>query len=125
MRHAQREARHVKLLGSALSPYATRVMIAARRKGVELPVEAPERIDLALGYLDHFRIDGEFASGDAFSAADCALIRSSTPSKACKMGGRRSTWCGSARGSPRGGRARASRSSGCSRALRLIARSRC
>jgi glutathione S-transferase len=151
------------LLGSALSPYATRVMIAARWKGIELPLESPadgphsvaalalnpigkvpvlidgslvlpesdvivsyledrfpsptlfpgdaarranvrllarlldsysapsfgpfianndkaavatalERIDLALGYLDHFRIDGEFASGDAFSAADCALI---------------------------------------------------
>ena len=32
------------------------------------------RIDTALGYVDHFRIDGEFASSDAFSAADCALM---------------------------------------------------
>lgn len=35
---------------------------------------AIERIDSALGYVDHFRIDGEFASSNAFSAADCALI---------------------------------------------------
>jgi glutathione S-transferase len=35
---------------------------------------ATERIDQALGYVDHFRIDGEFASGNAFSAADCAWI---------------------------------------------------
>jgi glutathione S-transferase len=35
---------------------------------------ALERIDRALGYLEHFRTEGEFASGHAFSAADCALI---------------------------------------------------
>ena len=153
----------MKLIGSALSPYAARVMIAARSKGIDLPMEAPEggprsaahlaispigkipvlvdgslvlpesdvilayledlhpeptlfpgdaaaranirlvvrlwdtysapsfgpfvensdqaaiatareRIDSALGYVDHFRRDGEFASGPAFSAADCALI---------------------------------------------------
>jgi len=153
----------MKLIGSALSPYAARVMIAAHYKGVDLPMEAVEggprslallaltpigkipvlldgplalpesdvilgyledlypkpslypgdavqranirlvvrlmdnysapsfgpfvensdpaaiatareRIDQALGYVDHFRIDGEFASGAAFSAADCALI---------------------------------------------------
>lgn len=153
----------MKLVGSALSPYAARVMLAARYKGIDLPAEAPEgglrspshlalspvgkvpvlvdgdlvlpesevivawledrfptpslfpgdanarakvrlvtrlwdtysvpsfgpfianddreairvakeRIDTALGYVDHFRADGEFASGDAFSAADCALI---------------------------------------------------
>jgi glutathione S-transferase len=152
----------MKLFGTALSPYATRVMIAARFKGVELAIErapfgtrsrehltrnpigkvpvlvdgdvvlpesdvilsyledrfpeptlypgdaaaranarllcrlidsysapsfgpflandapaialASERIDSALGYIDHFRRDGQFASGDAFSAADCALI---------------------------------------------------
>ena len=152
----------LKLVGGALSPYAVRVMLAARFKGITLAVEAPaggprsaahlarnpigkvpvlidgelvlpesdvivayledrfpqptlfpgdaaqrsnvrllcrlidtysapslgpfiagdqpaitvaiERIDTALGYLDHFRRDGEFASGDAFSAADCALI---------------------------------------------------
>lgn len=153
----------MKLIGTALSPYASRVMIAARFKGIDLPLEAPageprsaqrlaqtpigkipvlvdgplvlpesdvilayledrfpnptlfpgdaiqranirlvarlmdaysapsygpfvensdpaaiatarERIDQALGYVDHFRIDGEFASGPAFSAADCALI---------------------------------------------------
>jgi glutathione S-transferase len=153
----------MKLIGSALSPYAARVLIAARFKGIDLPMEAPEggprsaahlavspigkipvlvdgslvlpesdvilgyledrhpdpslfpgdaaaranirlvtrlwdtysapsfgpfventdaaaiatareRIDSALGYVDHFRVDGEFASGPAFSAADCALI---------------------------------------------------
>jgi len=152
----------MKLIGSPLSPYATRVMLAARFKGIDLLVEPPEggprsaallalnpigkvpvlidgalvlpesdvivsyledylpqptlfpgdatqranarllvrlldtysvpsfgpffasdsaavatalqRIDASLGYLEHFRIDGEFASGDAFSAADCALI---------------------------------------------------
>jgi glutathione S-transferase len=150
----------MKLLGNALSPYATRVIIAARYKAIELTLVAPqaepalriqnpigkvpvlvdaalilpesdvivnyledrvplptlfpggaveranirlltrlldtysapsfgpfigkpdpvaiatalERIDTALGYIDHFRNDGEFASGDAFSAADCALI---------------------------------------------------
>lgn len=36
--------------------------------------EAIGRIDSSLEYVDHFRIDGPFASGDAFSAADCALI---------------------------------------------------
>lgn len=35
---------------------------------------ALERIDISLGYIDHFRRDGAFASGDAFSIADCALI---------------------------------------------------
>lgn len=152
----------MKLLGGALSPYATRVMIAAHFKGIDLAIEptaagpanpalralspigkvpvlidgslvlpesdviigyledrvpqptlfpgdaaqranirllarlidtysapsfgpfiggdraaiavALERIDTALGYVDHFRIDGEFASGTAFSLADCALI---------------------------------------------------
>ncbi len=152
----------LRLIGTALSPYATRVMIAARFKGIELVMEpaqggsrsaehlarnpigkvpvlidgalvlpesevilsyledlsptptlypgdaaqranvrllcrlmdgysapsfgpflandrpgitlALERIDHALGYVDHFRNDGAFASGDAFSAADCALI---------------------------------------------------
>jgi glutathione S-transferase len=153
----------MKLIGSALSVYATRVMLAARFKGIDLPVEPPEagpgrtallalnpigkvpvlvdgalvlpesdvimnyledrvpqptllpgdaarranarllvrlidtysvpsfgpfianndaaavataleRIDTSLRYLDHFRIDGEFACGDAFSVADCALI---------------------------------------------------
>jgi glutathione S-transferase len=152
----------MKLFGTALSPYAMRVMIAARFKGIELASEAPpfgtrsrehlarnpvgkvpvlvdgdlvlpesdvilsyledrfpeptlypgdaaaranvrllcrlvdsysapsfgpflannaaaiavasERIDSALGFIDHFRRDGQFASGDAFSAADCALI---------------------------------------------------
>jgi glutathione S-transferase len=152
----------MKLLGSALSPYAVRVMLAARFKGVELSVEAPpeglgspelrarspigkipvlvedalvlpesdvivhyledrfpnpslfpgdaalranarllvrlidnysapsfgvflqndragitlalQRIDTSLGYIDHFRVDGAFAVGDAFSVADCALI---------------------------------------------------
>jgi glutathione S-transferase len=152
----------LKLIGGALSPYAVRVMLAARFKGIELAIEPPatgprsaehlarnpigkvpvlvdgalvlpesdvivayledrmplptlfpgdaaqrsnvrllcrlidtysapsfgpfiandqqaiavamERIDASLGYIDHFRLDGEFASGDAFSAADCALI---------------------------------------------------
>jgi glutathione S-transferase len=153
----------MKLLGTFLSPYASRVMIAARFKGIDLALEAPDggprgaallalspigkipvlvdgplvlpesdvilayledrfpnptlfpgdaaqranirllsrlmdtysapsfgpfvenndpaaiatamgRIDQALGFIDHFRIDGEFASGPAFSAADCALI---------------------------------------------------
>lgn len=152
----------MKLIGSTLSPYALRVMIAARAKGVDLPIEEPaggtrtpeflamspigkvpvlvdgamvlpesnvilayledrfptptlfpgdatqranarllvslidnygapsfgpffandpaavkvalERIDSSLGYVDHFRRDGAFASGDAFSIADCALI---------------------------------------------------
>ncbi len=149
----------MKLIGSALSPYAVRVMLAARYKGIDLPLEAagtehrslnpigkvpvlvdgslvlpeseiileyledrfpkptllpgdatrranarllarlldvysapsfgpfiaqpgdPEaiaaaiaRIDAALGHIDHFRIDGTHASGDAFSVADCALI---------------------------------------------------
>jgi glutathione S-transferase len=152
----------MKLIGSALSPYAVRVMIAARFKAIELPVQAPiggtrsaghlainpigkvpvlidgdlvlpesdlivayledcvpqptlfpgdaaqrsnvrlisrlmdnygapsfgpflandqaaiaialERIEHALGYIDHFRREGEYASGDTFSAADCALI---------------------------------------------------
>jgi glutathione S-transferase len=45
--------------------------LANDRPGIAL---ALERIDHALGYVDHFRYDGEFASGDAFSAADCALI---------------------------------------------------
>jgi len=153
----------MKLIGTALSPYASRVMIAARFKGIDLPMEAPEegprspallalspigkipvlvdgplvlpesdvivayleerfpnptlypgdapdrakirlvvrlmdtysapsfgpfvensdpaaianaleRIDQALGFVDHFRAGGRFASGPAFSAADCALI---------------------------------------------------
>jgi glutathione S-transferase len=152
----------MKLIGDALSPYAARVMIAARWKGVELSCEAPEggprtaqhlarnpmgkvpvlidgdlvlpesdvivsyledrfptptlfpgdavqranarlltrlldtysapsfgpflqndtheiavtmqRITDSLRYIDHFRIDGRFAVGDAFSIADCALI---------------------------------------------------
>jgi glutathione S-transferase len=152
----------MKLIGSTLSPYAMRVILAARLKGIDLPVAAPEgglrgpahlalspigkipvlvdgttvlpesdvilgyledrfpspslfpgdaagranvrlmsrlmdnysapsfgpflsgdaaaiatateRIDTALGYVDHFRIEGAFASGDAFSAADCAWI---------------------------------------------------
>jgi len=152
----------MKLIGDALSPYAARVMIAARWKGVDLPCEAPEggprtaqhlasnpvgkvpvliddglvlpesdvivsyledrfptptlfpgdaiqranarlltrlldtysapsfgpflqndereiavamqRIADSLRYIDHFRIDGRFAVGDAFSIADCALI---------------------------------------------------
>lgn len=152
----------MKLIGSWLSPYASRVLIAAKFKGIDLPVEEPEggsrsaaalgvnpvgkipvlvdgplvlpesgvilefledrypeptlfpgdaaqranvrllarlndiystpsfgafltgdaeaiavaneRIDNALGYIDHFRADGEFASGSAFSAADCTLI---------------------------------------------------
>lgn len=152
----------MKLIGTALSPYAARVMIAARFKGLDLPMTPPEggprseslpaltpigkipvlvdgplvlpesdvilayledrfpqptlypgdaagranvrllarlmdnysapsfgpflandsvaqsialeRIDQALGYIDHFRLDGEFASGNAFSAADCTLI---------------------------------------------------
>jgi glutathione S-transferase len=152
----------IKLLGSALSPYVVRVMLAARFKGIELKVEAPaggmrsrehmaltptgkvpvllddtlvlpesdvivsyledrwptptllpgdakqraharlivrlldvysapslrpflqndpaaiavasERIDCALGYIDHFRQEAEFAAGPAFSVADCALI---------------------------------------------------
>lgn len=151
------------LIGTALSPYAMRVMIAARFKGIDLNVEAPpggsrapshlkinpmgrvpvlidgelalpesdvilsyledrqptptlfpgdaatranvrlvarlldtystpsfgafaagtdafavatalERIDAALGYIDHYRRQGEFAVADAFSAADCALM---------------------------------------------------
>jgi len=36
--------------------------------------EALRRIGQALGYIDHFRLDGEFASGEEFSAADCAWI---------------------------------------------------
>jgi glutathione S-transferase len=153
----------MKLLGSALSPFAVRVMLAARFKQIDLPVEPPsggtrtaeylarnpigkvpvlvdgslvlpesdvivcyledrfpaptlfpgdaaeranarllarlldsysvpsfrpflansdpgaiatalERIDQSLGYLDHFRKDGEFMSGSAFSVADCAWI---------------------------------------------------
>lgn len=153
----------LKLLGGALSPFALRVLIAARFKQIDLPAEAPrggsrtaehlarnpigkvpvlidgtlvlpesdvilnyledrfpnptlfpgdanqrantrllvrlldtysvpsfqpfiaaadkaaiatalERIETSLRYIDHFRIDGGFASGDAFSAADCALI---------------------------------------------------
>lgn len=36
--------------------------------------EAIARIDTALGYVDHFRLDGGFASGDTFSVADCAMI---------------------------------------------------
>lgn len=35
---------------------------------------ATERIETALGYIDHFRTGGAFASGEAFSAADCAWI---------------------------------------------------
>lgn len=35
---------------------------------------AKQRIADSLRYIDHFRIDGEFAAGDAFSVADCALI---------------------------------------------------
>jgi glutathione S-transferase len=35
---------------------------------------AMQRIGDALRYIDHFRIDGAYASGDAFSIADCALI---------------------------------------------------
>jgi glutathione S-transferase len=35
---------------------------------------AKQRIAGSLRYIDHFRIDGEFAVGDAFSVADCALI---------------------------------------------------
>jgi glutathione S-transferase len=153
----------MKLLGSALSPFAVRVILAARFKRIDLPVEPPpggthtaeylarnpigkvpvlvdgsivlpesdvivsyledrfpaptlfpgdaaeranlrllsrlldsysvpsfrpflansdpvavtsalERIDQSLGYLDHFRHEGEFISGSTFSAADCAWI---------------------------------------------------
>jgi glutathione S-transferase len=32
------------------------------------------RIDQSLGYLDHFRLDGDFMSGSEFSVADCAWI---------------------------------------------------
>jgi glutathione S-transferase len=152
----------MRLIGSALSPYAVRVMLVARYKGIELALEAapggarspehlarnpigkvpvlidgelvlPEsdvivqyledrvpnptilpgdavqrararliarlidnysapsfgpflqqdpaaiavalgRIDDSLRYIDHFRPDGEFAAGDRFSVADCALI---------------------------------------------------
>ena len=35
---------------------------------------AKQRIADSLRYIDHFRIDGEFAVGSAFSIADCALI---------------------------------------------------
>src|SRR6185436_17627775 len=31
----------MKLLGSTLSPYALRVLIAARAKGIDLPIEEP------------------------------------------------------------------------------------
>ena len=152
----------MKLIGSALSPYALRVILAARAKGLDLPIEEPaggtrtpqylalnpigkvpvlvdgtvaipesdvilsyledrfpnpsllpgnaderanarllvrlidtycvpsfgpfiqndkaaiatalERIDSSLGYIEHFRRDGRFASGDTLSIADCALI---------------------------------------------------
>jgi glutathione S-transferase len=152
----------MKLIGNALSPYAVRVMLAARFKGIALVIEAPaggpraaehvarnpigkvpvlldgelvlpesdvivnyledrvptptlfpgdaaqranarlltrlldtysapsfgpfmqndqaaiavamQRIADSLRYIDHFRRDGAFASGDAFSIADCALI---------------------------------------------------
>lgn len=150
----------MKLLASTISPYAMRVMLAARAKGLDLAIEEPDlhtpqfrainpigkipvlidgplvlpesdvilnyleerypqpsllpgspadrsnarllvrlidtysepslsvffqpekepialaltRIDTSLGYIDHFRKDGAFASGDAFSIADCALI---------------------------------------------------
>lgn len=151
----------MKLLGSALSPFAMRVILAARYKRIALPVEPPpstrtreylalnpigkvpvlrdaelvlpesevilayledrfpsptlypgdpaeranvrlmcrlidnysvpsfgpflandaagiatalQKIDSSLGYIDHFRRDGEFASGSVFSAADCAFI---------------------------------------------------
>jgi glutathione S-transferase len=37
-------------------------------------VEAMDRIRTALAYVDHFRPDGAFAAGNAFSAADCAWI---------------------------------------------------
>jgi glutathione S-transferase len=36
--------------------------------------QAKQRIASSLQYIDHFRIDGAFASGGAFSIADCALI---------------------------------------------------
>ena len=36
--------------------------------------EAMDRIRTALAYVDHFRPDGRFAAGNAFSAADCAWI---------------------------------------------------
>jgi glutathione S-transferase len=153
----------MKLLGSALSPFAMRVLLAARWKNIDLTVEAPAhgtrsaehlarnpigkipvlvdgplvlpesdvivayledcvplptlfpgdaaaranvrllsrlldnygvqsfgpfvtntdsaaisaalaRIDQSLGYLAHFRREGDFLSGSAFSAADCAWI---------------------------------------------------
>jgi glutathione S-transferase len=83
------------LIGSALSPYVMRVVIAARYKQLTLPLlpsmesesagvrvrdslgpigRVPVLRDVALGYVDHYRIDGEYASGNAFSMADCALM---------------------------------------------------
>jgi glutathione S-transferase len=35
---------------------------------------ALQQVAAALGYIEHFRRDGEFAAGDRFSAADCAFI---------------------------------------------------
>jgi glutathione S-transferase len=151
----------MKLFGNALSPFAMRVILAARYKRIDLPIEAPpgtrtpeylalnpigkvpvlcdgelvlpesqvilayledrfpsptlypgdaasranvrlmcrlidnysvpsfgpflandavgiatalQKIDASLGFIDHFRREGEFASGAAFSAADCAFI---------------------------------------------------
>jgi len=60
----------VRLLDSYSAP-SFRPFLSNDKSGIAV---ALERIERALGYIDHFRIDGEFASGDAFSWADCALI---------------------------------------------------
>jgi len=61
----------VRLLDTYSAPSFTPFLPGADPQAA---VDATARIRTALGYIDHFRPDGEFAAGAAFSAADCAWI---------------------------------------------------
>lgn len=66
---------NIRLIGRLLDVYST-PSFSAFVAGTDAAAinTALERIDHALGYIDHFRFEGEFAVTDAFSAADCALM---------------------------------------------------
>jgi glutathione S-transferase len=63
-----------RLIARAIDVYSTPSFGAFLRNDQAGIALAKQRIADSLRYIDHFRIDGEFAVADAFSVADCALI---------------------------------------------------
>jgi glutathione S-transferase len=69
-----RQRANARLVARLIDAYSVPSFSPFLRNDAAAIAVAKQRIADSLRYIDHFRFEGEFAAGPAFSIADCALI---------------------------------------------------